>query len=395
MRKLLKLRFLWSFLTLFLVLSLIIGGCGKKEKKEEAKSATKQEVAEEGVIKAKPIFKATAILPLTGNLAVIGKEEMDGMRLAVEDFSTKDFHLKLNFEDFRGDAKQAVSIFQKVISLNKPIAVFASTSVAVNVLLPLVKENSNQLIFYTITTQKNVVIADNVFRVWPRVTDEVNQLINFLNTHKDKRIILMYPTNELGMDAYKAFKNALRNRIILELPHDLRTTELRNDIEKIRIIPDLKDKILVAWTYPKQTLNILKRIEALNLKPSAIVTSIGTDFPPVIEYLKHSKLHPIFAVPKYEISGFRQKFETRFMKKFGYKPTWNVAAAYDTMTHFLLNLQKCYAKPNIIVCLKTEGKNLQFDGISGFIRMNGFNEAEFPMTLVTFNKDKGIVHYGL
>ena len=46
MKNLLKLKFLWSFLTLFLVLSLIVGGCGKKEKKERAKSATKQEAVQ-------------------------------------------------------------------------------------------------------------------------------------------------------------------------------------------------------------------------------------------------------------------------------------------------------------------------------------------------------------
>jgi len=50
MRNLLKLRFLCTFLTLFLVLSLIVGGCGKKEKKEKAKQKVDHKIHDGGPI---------------------------------------------------------------------------------------------------------------------------------------------------------------------------------------------------------------------------------------------------------------------------------------------------------------------------------------------------------
>ena len=40
MRNLLKLRFLCTFLTLFLVLSLIVGGCGEKRSKKDGKAGS-------------------------------------------------------------------------------------------------------------------------------------------------------------------------------------------------------------------------------------------------------------------------------------------------------------------------------------------------------------------
>lgn len=340
------------------------------------------------------VFKATAILPLTGNTAVIGQEERDGMRMAIEDYNLKVFSLDLKFEDFAGDAKQAVSAYQKTISIDKPIAIFASTSTAVNALLPLAKETPN-INFFAITTQKNVIVSENVFRVWPSVTQEVNLLIEYLNLHFDKSIAFMHPTNELGLNVEEALTNSVGNRIIIKLPHSLSSADFRDDLEKIRSQPNSKNLILVAWTYPTQTLNILKRIDELKLSFFSIVTSIGTDFPPVLEYLKTSNLQPIFAVPQYDVSARRKDFEQRFSAKYGYSPNWNVAAAYDNATFLLHTLDRCTSKSDmeIVACMRQASKQIEFEGISGLIRLQKPGEAEIPMVLVTFDKQSGIIQY--
>jgi len=374
-------KYLVVFVAFIAIFALTITSCTKKpeEKKEE-------------------VIKIGAILPLTGNISVIGQEERDGMKLAVEKFKLEKFKVDVNFEDFAGDAKQAISAFRRNV-LGKPVAIFASTSVAVNSLLPLVRETPD-VVFFAITTQKNVIVSDNVFRIWPSVENEIQLISKYLRRFPNKPIIFLYPTNELGLDVYKAIKSSFGKRIIMELPHPLSKTEFRDDLVKVKLLKNKnKNSILLAWTYPTQTLNILKRVEELNLNFHSIITSIGTDFPPVLEYLKRSNLTPIFSVPEFDVrnTNTQKEFKQLFKKKYGYSPSWNVAAAYDNMTFLLHVLDKCSDQKNHdekINCIKSVSKNVELAGVSGTIRMKGSNEADFPMVLAIWNKENGgIVPY--
>jgi branched-chain amino acid transport system substrate-binding protein len=341
-------------------------------------------------------IKIGAILPLTGNNAVIGKEERDAMEMAINDFQSQEKEIKVEifFEDFQGIPQKAVTSFQRLVSIVKPTAIFISTSPGVNSVIPLAKNYPN-IMFFAITTQKDVVLSNNIYRVWPSVAIETELIIKYLKKFPERKIIIMYPSNELGRDAYSAIKNALGNRVILELPHDLSTIDFKSDLLKITSLKNYQGCILVAWTYPNQTLIILKTIEELKLKFFSIVTSIGTDFPPVLTFLQNSSLEPIFAVPAYDVVRRNINFDRDFQKKYGYVPNWNVASAYDNMRFFLTLLDSCKEelKKGNFICMFEKIKTIEYDGLSGRIKIKENNEADFPMVLVTYKKDMGIVPY--
>jgi ABC-type branched-subunit amino acid transport system substrate-binding protein len=340
------------------------------------------------------VFHAVAILPLTGNTAVIGQEERDGMMLALEDLGTAQFRLNLRVEDFAGDPRLAISAFRKALGTNNLVAIFASTSQAVNPLLPLLAENQGFL-FFPITTQKGVIVSRNVFRVWPTITQEAALLLSYLSRYPDRPVVLMYPTNELGTDLRNELRAGLGRRLVLELPHPLTATDLTADLLRIRALPNLRGTILVAWAYPAQTLLILKRMDELQIHPHSLLTSLGTDFPPVLAYLSASDRQPIFAAPEFEVTERKRAFTERFRRRFGYPATWNVAAAYDNLTFLIRALQACWERPGsqLNSCLFAVSRNLAFEGVSGPVRMPDHNEADFPLILATFDRSKGLVRY--
>lgn len=346
------------------------------------------------VPKEDKVIKVGAILPLTGNNAVTGKEEMDGMKLALGMKNQTSREIQLIFEDFAGDPKQAVSIFQKMIIKDKPHAIFVSTSPGVNAIFPLANKYP-EVLFFAITTQKKVVTSNNVFRIWPSVKVETELLNQYLKRHPDRKIIIMYPTNELGKDAYNEIKKENGDRFLLEMPHDLATTDFRGEMTKIASIKNYHECILVAWTYPTQTLSILKKIDELKMKFFSVVTSIGTDYPFVLEYLKSSSTSPIFAVTEYDVSEKRGEFEIAFKEKYGYLPNWNVAAAFDNMRFLLKLIESCQdiEGDKFRDCLFQQLLLIELTGVSGNIKISENNEAHFPMVLVTYDKNKGIVPF--
>jgi branched-chain amino acid transport system substrate-binding protein len=68
------------------------------------------------------VYKIGAILPLTGNLAILGEPEKNGMSLAEEIINQQGGingrPIKIIFEDSKGQPKEAVSIANKFINID-------------------------------------------------------------------------------------------------------------------------------------------------------------------------------------------------------------------------------------------------------------------------------------
>jgi len=71
-------------LIIFLAISLVLTGCGKK--REEKREKVKQKVR---VQQEEKVIKIGAILPLTGAAAEWGENQMKGMELAIKEVNNK------------------------------------------------------------------------------------------------------------------------------------------------------------------------------------------------------------------------------------------------------------------------------------------------------------------
>ncbi|MGD2086350.1 MAG: ABC transporter substrate-binding protein [Candidatus Aminicenantes bacterium] len=374
-----KRTLLISVLTICIAISLVfLPSCAKGKKSEEASA-----------------IKIGAILPLTGNLAQTGVPEMNAMKLALNKIISKDSDIKMriNFYDFKGIPNEAISLFRKAVNIDGCQIIFASTSLSVNTLLPLVKEKKDKVIFFTITTQKDVIVSDNVFRVWPDVTQEMQILSDYFN-NQNGDIVLYYATNQLGMDAYNLFKINIREkqRIVAEEGHSLDVHDFKNLLLKtsIKLNKKTEDKILLAWTYPKQTIGALKAVSDLNIKFKNIVTSIGTNYPEVLDFIKNLKQKPFFVIPKYDMdlqNNTGISFDEEYFINYKEHSSWNSAFAYDNIMFLYEGIRNFVNNEWEISELISSLENTEIDGVTGKIKMMKNHQAKVSLILVTLDEE--------
>ena len=144
-------------------------------------------------------IKIGAILPLSGNLAFMGKMEGDGMRLAVEDINAKGgingAPLELKFDDSQGKPDVGITAAQHMMTLDGIKTIVASFTSVVLGIKPVVERNGGILIGACMHPDffKG---ATNVFRFYIGVEDESKGFVDYLTsltgTTREPRIGLLY-----------------------------------------------------------------------------------------------------------------------------------------------------------------------------------------------------------
>ncbi|MFQ5455629.1 MAG: ABC transporter substrate-binding protein [Nitrospirota bacterium] len=134
------------------------------------------------------MYKIGAILPLTGNLAVLGEPEKNGMSLAVEEINTENSlngkKIKIIFEDSMGKAKEGVTAVNKLIEIDKVSVLLASTTGISRSIAPIA--DSRRIPFLSLsmdpTIQKD---SKYVFRLYESMGQEAEVLLSYFKDRKD------------------------------------------------------------------------------------------------------------------------------------------------------------------------------------------------------------------
>ena len=158
-----KSRKIFWVLSILLILSLTLVGCGGQ--KEEP--APKEEVKKEA--KAPAALKIGFLGDLTGDTAMYGQNTLDGMKMAVEDINAAGGVLGSNFEiveaDHRYDKAEAANIVQKFVNSDKVIAVIGDPTTGITkATAPIINQGSVVQISAGATGPGVVEIGPFIFR---------------------------------------------------------------------------------------------------------------------------------------------------------------------------------------------------------------------------------------
>jgi branched-chain amino acid transport system substrate-binding protein len=138
-----------------------------------------------------------AILPLTGNLALLGGNVHDGMLLAQEEINASGGAsgrpIAIKFEDSRGEPATAVSSAQKLLNIdgiNLIVTHFTGPSAAVK---PLIQDRGGlQVIF----AMDEALVANtgkgSIFRFYPGIREEGHALLAIAKERAPKRVSVLY-----------------------------------------------------------------------------------------------------------------------------------------------------------------------------------------------------------
>ncbi len=205
-------------LSLCMVLALI--AC-KDEKKETTQADTR------------PVIKIGAILPLSGDLAVWGNSEKQGLMLAQENLPTKlKNRYKLIIEDSSNANKNIQHLAQKMISVDKVNAIITMFDPAANIIGPMA--TANKIIHFGQSWFPQYVTNKFNYNVYADMKEEARLITDYL-ANKGIQKVYLFTANQTGfIGGTDILKQLLKEQNITyqETTFNFGQTDFRTDIVK-------------------------------------------------------------------------------------------------------------------------------------------------------------------
>lgn len=310
--------------------------------------------------KSTNIIKIGVILPLSGDLSIIGEPAKHGAEMALANFPNTKNKYELVFEDDQYDVNKTVTAANKLISIDKVNAIVTLGSAEGNVVKPLA--NKNKIIHFN-TAASDQTIADGkyIFNHWTPPQEEAKTLIAELLRRNIKKIAI-FTTNNDGMIA---ISNELKQQLketgismVLDEKINVGNRDFRSQIMKLK--NNLPDIIVMQNTPPE--LEIL----AKQIKESGIKTPLTS-----IEVFDTTSAPELFKGYWYAtVSDFTDKFATDFKNKYGSGPALTTGNVYDIIPLIITAAENTKGSPSSNNISAELLKIKDFSGAMGNLSIN-------------------------
>lgn len=280
--KLIGKKKVWLVLTAFIVVSMVVAGCGST--KEPAKSAAKE-------------VKIGTIFPMTGAAAVTGNEMMNGMKLAVEivngDYPDLNLPLAkgkglpnlggamltLVSGDHQGSAEKGMSEAERLITQEKVAALMGSYHSAVTATASQVAERYG-VPFLNDSSTSPTLIQRNFkwfFRTTPDDDMFADNFFQFMNDLKAKGMIkeanlgIVYENTLWGSDVGKAenrFAKSYGYNVVSDLAYPAKSTNVSSEVQKLKASGA---NVLLQASYASDAILYMKTYKDMDYNPDAIL----------------------------------------------------------------------------------------------------------------------------
>jgi len=289
-------------------------------------------------------IKIGAILPLTGDFAEYGKDELSALELFVEEWNSKNnVKIKLLVEDSRTDPKEAISALNRLLLENPKVFLTVGSSISLS-LQPIINEKQIPTIAVAVNPDiaKGFMIQNN-----PTADDYVNLVAQEILKKNFKKIGLILRNDDFGKAIRESLTEKIKNKV--EIIEELVSTEefdFRTPVTKIK--SKNPDVVFVSHVSKKLGLIIFQIRNLMGNIP--IYANLEVSYPEVKEAagasyynIKYSDLNIDYNQP--DLKTFKEKYVLKFNKE----PSLDSILAYNEM----LILSNClsYEKGDLLNCL--------------------------------------------
>lgn len=184
------------------------------------------------------IVKFGAILPMTGAAGFLGQQELVGLQLGTEDANlrliAKGYKIELIVQDSASKPANAVTIANKMISINKVDALFVSTSSANQAVAPIAKQ-ANIPLFVMASEAGLTKDNENMFRVFMNFDTESKTLAQYISDKKYRKLGIIHANLKAFESELSLLKQYLPQQVaVLETQnYELSDKDFRTQIEKL------------------------------------------------------------------------------------------------------------------------------------------------------------------
>ena len=292
-------------------------------------------------------IKIGAILPLSGDAAVYGKNLQNGMNLALEEYinnNPSSKKMKIIYEDSKADPKLAISCFEKLLSVNKCKIITGGFSSSETLsIAPIAEKNKIVFISPTASSPSITSAGDYIFRTTPSDNFDGMLMAKFaFNILHLKTASILFVNNEYGQGIEKVFKQqfvALGGKINVEKSFQSGATDFKSQLSSIKSAKSNGFYIIAS----SELGNILKQKIELGLNQKIFTNGLAEN-PSVVEIAGKNNDTVFYSYPSFQVESDNQlikSFVESYKRKYFIEPDVLGAYGYDLINIIIKSIQDC------------------------------------------------------
>ncbi|MCD6147756.1 ABC transporter substrate-binding protein [bacterium] len=293
------------------------------------------------------VVKIGAVLVLTGPDAKAGQSAKQGIEMAVEEINAsggvKSRKIKVIYEDDGGEPQKSVSAVQKLINVDKILAILGPMwSSCVLAVAPIVESKGVVILSPTASSPKITYAGDYIFRNTYSDAIEGAKTAEFASKElKYGKAGILFINNDYGVglkDAFKRKFEELGGKIVIDEGYDPKTTDFRTILVKVK---ERSPEVIYIAGYSEMG-QLLRQMRETGIK-IPVLSCIMFEISDIAKVAGKAAEGVIYAYPSYDPEKGNEitlKFAKKFKEKYGTLPDPEAAFSYDAVKILALAMEK-------------------------------------------------------
>ena len=318
------------------------------------------------------VVKIGAVLPTTGNSAVIGEPKKRAFDIAMDQFNEGGKRLEVVYEDSHGVAKDGVAALNKLF-MDKDIDCFyIDLTPVVNACVPQI--NTHKIITFAGSAQPEITDAsDYLFRIFAGGDQEVEMMADLLISESVQNVFVLHTDELYGINAANLLKELFEEKggvVIGDEEYPMNNVDFKEQLLKAK---DLNPDRIVLMGYGNEYSVLLKQAQELGISSDRFVCNLGGSNKTVTELSAELIEGMHFIGPRFSyllsnnaLEPEMKNFVEKYQAKYNEIPDFRAAYAYDMVVIFM--------------DVFANGEKTQEEMMSDFIKIKNFKGASGSIT---------------
>ncbi len=296
--------------------------------------------------------------PLSGDAASYGLSILKGAQLAVKEANLP--NVKLVVEDSKCEAKEAVTVINKLISVDGVQAIIGEVCSGATLAAAPIAEQHNVVMISASSTSPEISKQKWVFRTVPSDALQGAFGARLVKERGFSRLAVLYPNEDYGVGFNAVLEEEFpkqQGKVVASEAFDRGTVDLRTQLTKIKAAKP--DAIYLISNSPDSAVAALKQIKEMGIN-AAVFGSEGLKSDDILTGAGNAAEGMILT----SVSGGTIGFITKHQAQYNSEPGPFAAQGYDAYKALALAIQQgARTGPEI----REKLLQLQFTGASGAI----------------------------
>ena len=217
--------------------------------------------------KGEETIKIGAILPVTGNVAYWGQPVQKGMEFAVDEINSaggiNGKQIKLIVEDSKADPKEALTVLNKLLTIDNVLTVSVHTTAVSNAVAPVLEENKIPWIANAADTGLPLTY-NYAFKTFYNAYDECKKLVSYGSQQGMTKFGLLLPNMPWGEWCSKGVKEMVGKDNTIDLRYKFTETDFKTVLLKAKE-KNVDGLVWIGFPFESNAINKQKAELGINI----------------------------------------------------------------------------------------------------------------------------------